>query len=82
MNVINLQLDPSFQPHFELYTGLVFQLVCKGVAAPVVIARGGRYDDLVKQCGSKDEKPAGVGFSFAIDSIRELFSYEEILQVD
>ena len=24
---ITIQLDPTFQPHFELYTGLVFQLV-------------------------------------------------------
>ena len=27
---VTIQLDPTFQPHFELYTGLVFQLVCDG----------------------------------------------------
>ena len=27
---VTLQLDPTFQPHYELYTGLVFQLVCAG----------------------------------------------------
>ena len=72
----NLQLDPTFQPHFELYTGLVFQLVCQSDAAPVVIARGGRYDNLVARCGAKGLQAAGVGFSFAIDDIRELLTKE------
>ncbi len=71
---ISLQLDPTFQPHFELYTGLVFQLVCQGSAAPVVIARGGRYDELVERCGAEGDNSAGVGFSFSIDDIRELLT--------
>ena len=69
-----IQLDPTFQPHFELYTGLVFQLVCDGSSAPVVIARGGRYDDLMRRCGAPETKAFGAGFSFAIDPIRELLS--------
>ena len=71
---IAIQLDATFQPVFELYTGLVFQLVCQGKAAPVVIARGGRYDELVRRCGGLGEGAAGAGFSFAIDPIRELLS--------
>ena len=73
---IALQLDPTFLPHFELYTGIVFQLVCQGSASPVVIARGGRYDDLVYKCGGKHDQAAGVGFSFSVDEIRELFENE------
>ncbi len=73
---IGLQLDPTFQPHFELYTGLVFQLVCQSDSAPVVIARGGRYDDLMARCGAKGADAAGVGFSLAIDDIRELLTCE------
>ena len=69
---VTIQLDTTFQPVFELYTGLVFQLVCQGKAAPVVIARGGRYDDLVHRCGARGSLAAGVGFSLAIDPIREL----------
>ena len=71
---ITIQLDPTFQPHFELYTGLVFQLVCDGSSAPVVIARGGRYDDLMRRCGAPAAQAFGAGFSFAIDPIRELLS--------
>ena len=72
---VTIQLDPTFQPHFELYTGLVFQLVCDGRrTAPVVIARGGRYDDLVRRCGATEDRAFGAGFSLAIDPIRELIS--------
>ncbi len=56
-----LQLDPSFQPQFELYTGLVFQLVCNGRSAPVVLARGGRYDELVQRCGAPQNQAFGAG---------------------
>ena len=30
---VTLQLDPSFQPHFDLYDGLVLKLVCRGAMA-------------------------------------------------
>ena len=69
---VELQLDPTFEPHFELYTGIVLQLICKSISAPVVIARGGRYDDLVKHFGCEDRNAKGLGFGFAIDKIREL----------
>ena len=69
---LTLQLDPTFHPHHELYDGLVFQLVCQGVSAPVVIARGGRYDGLVERCGESEVNAGGVGFSFCLDDIRDL----------
>ena len=74
---IKLQLDPSFQPHFELYDGLVFQLVCQGRAAPVVIARGGRYDRVLKRFGASGNNAAGLGFSFCVDDIRDLPAAEQ-----
>ncbi len=69
---IAIQLDPTFHPHHELYDGLVFQVVCQGISAPVVIARGGRYDGLVQRCGEVEKNAAGVGFSFCLDDIRNL----------
>ncbi len=75
---LNLQLDPTFQPHLELYTGIVFELVCQGQSAPIVIARGGRYDEIMRRFGANESSAAGVGFSFAIDQIRELQIQEEI----
>ena len=66
---VRLQLDPSFQPHFDLYDGLVLKLVCRGPEAPVAIASGGRYDGLVERFGGA---ASGLGFSFDVEAIREL----------
>ena len=56
---VRVQLDPSFQPHFDLYDGLVLKLVCQGPVAPVAIASGGRYDALVARFGGA---AGGMGF--------------------
>jgi ATP phosphoribosyltransferase regulatory subunit len=74
---VRLQLDPSFQPHFDLYDGLVFRLVCQGHDAPVAIASGGRYDALVGRFGADADQAAGTGFGFAIEAIRELLEEGE-----
>ena len=74
---VRLQLDPSFQPHFDLYDGLVFRLVCQGHDAPVAIASGGRYDALVGRFGAEVDQAAGTGFGFAIEAIRELLEDAE-----
>lgn len=69
---VRLQFDPTFEPHFDLYDGLVFRLVCQGADAPVAIASGGRYDALVGRFDTDDARAAGTGFAFAIEAIREL----------
>ncbi len=61
---VHVQLDPTFQPHFDLYDGLVFKLVCQGADAPVAIASGGRYDALVGRFCSDPDQAAGTGFGF------------------
>lgn len=69
---VGLQLDPTFQPLYELYDGVVFQLVCQGVSSPVVIARGGRYDGVVRRLGACGKDATGLGFSFCVDDLRDL----------
>ena len=77
---VRLQLDPTFQPHFALYDGLVLKLVCQGANAPVEIASGGRYDALVGRFSldspAARAAAAGVGFSFDLDALRELLADE------
>jgi ATP phosphoribosyltransferase regulatory subunit len=73
---VRLQLDPTFQPHFDLYDGLVLKLVCQGADAPVAIASGGRYDALVGRFCPDPQLSAGTGFAFAIEEIRELLSVD------
>jgi len=70
---VRLQLDPSFQPHFDLYDGLVLKLVCQGAVAPLAIASGGRYDALVGRFGGA---AGGMGFSFDVEAIRDLLGTE------
>jgi len=73
---IALQLDPTFQPHYNLYDGVVLQVVCQGTDVPVAIASGGRYDALVGRFstpGSLETLPAaGVGFGFDVEQLRDL----------
>ena len=70
---VELQLDPTFQPHFDLYDGLVLKLVCQGLDAPVEIASGGRYDALVERFGGD---ASGLGFSFDLEAIQSLLGTE------
>jgi ATP phosphoribosyltransferase regulatory subunit len=69
---VTVQLDPTFQPHFALYDGLVLKLVCHGPEAPVELASGGRYDALVGRFCGDSTLAAGMGFGFNVEAIREL----------
>jgi ATP phosphoribosyltransferase regulatory subunit len=70
---VRLQLDPSFQPHFDLYDGLVLKLVCQGPVAPLALASGGRYDALVARFGGV---AGGMGFGFDVEALRDLLGTE------
>ena len=71
---IEVQLDPTLGTKYKLYSGLTFSLVSSSSSAPVIIAKGGRYDDLVKKFSSNDDNCFGIGFSISIDKVRELIS--------
>jgi ATP phosphoribosyltransferase regulatory subunit len=70
-----VRLDPTFQPHFALYDGLVLKLVCQGGQAPLEIASGGRYDALVGRFSVEAGSAAGVGFGFDVEALRELLGH-------
>ncbi|WP_269624783.1 ATP phosphoribosyltransferase regulatory subunit [Prochlorococcus marinus] len=69
---IEVQLDPTLGTKYKLYSGLTFSLVSSSPSAPIIIAKGGRYDDLVKKFSSTDNNCFGIGFSISIDKVREL----------
>ena len=72
---INIQLDPTLTTKYRLYSGLTFELISSSdYRAPIVIAKGGRYDDLVKKFSSNSKNSYGIGFSFSIDKLRELIT--------
>jgi len=75
---VQLRLDPSFQPHFALYDGLVLKLVCHGGTGPVEVASGGRYDALVGRFSGAASEAAGVGFGFDVGALRDLLPEQTV----
>ena len=75
---IQIQLDPTFQPHLNLYEGIVFQLICKKEDERYILAKGGRYDELVKYFNPMEKTPNGLGFSISVDNLRNVIKDDEI----
>ena len=73
---VKLQLDPTFQPHLNLYEGIVFQLIGDDGKNKSVIAKGGRYDELVRYFSPNEKILNGIGFTISIDTLRNLIKEE------
>ena len=69
---IKIQLDPTFQPHLNLYAGIVFQLISNHKNVKTIIAKGGRYDELVSYFNPNEKISNGIGFTISIDNVRDL----------
>jgi len=74
---VKLQLDPTFQPHLNLYEGIVFQLIGDNGKNKNVIAKGGRYDELVRYFSPNEKILNGIGFTISIDTLRNLIKEEK-----
>ncbi|MEZ4522805.1 MAG: ATP phosphoribosyltransferase regulatory subunit [Thermomicrobiales bacterium] len=66
----NIRIDLGLGRGLRYYTGMLFE-VYAGPDAGLQIAGGGRYDDLARQLGARNQVPSG-GFSIGLD--RLLFS--------
>ena len=71
---IKIQLDPTYQPHLNLYEGIVFQLICESNNTKSIIAKGGRYDELVRYFNPKEKIINGIGFTISIDNLRNIIA--------
>ena len=74
---VKLQLDPTFQPHLNLYEGIVFQLIGDDGKNKSVIAKGGRYDELVRSFSPNEKILNGIGFTISVDILRNLIREEK-----
>ncbi|KGF97727.1 ATP phosphoribosyltransferase regulatory subunit [Prochlorococcus marinus str. MIT 9201] len=74
---VKLQLDPTFQPHLNLYEGIVFQLIGDDGKNKSVIAKGGRYDELVRYFSPNEKILNGIGFTISIDILRNFIEEEK-----
>jgi histidyl-tRNA synthetase len=61
----HIWLQPALARSWEYYTGIVFELRTSG---DVHLGGGGRYDELARLIGGKDDVPA-VGFAYYVDSL-------------
>ena len=74
---VKLQLDPTFQPHLNLYEGIVFQLIGDNGKNKSILAKGGRYDELVRSFSPNENIFNGIGFTISIDILRNLIKEEK-----
>jgi ATP phosphoribosyltransferase regulatory subunit len=58
LNPRRFQFSGSFGRELEYYTGFVFQIDVDNRNAPLTVAGGGRYDDLLKDLGAPSRIPA------------------------
>ncbi len=77
---IKIQLDPTYQPYLNLYAGIVFQLICENNNIKTIIAKGGRYDELVRYFNPNEKIINGIGFTISIDNLRDLIVENKITQ--
>ena len=73
---VKIQLDPTFQPHLNLYEGIVFQLICELNNEKIILAKGGRYDELVRFFSPNEKILNGIGFTISIDNLRNVIKKE------
>jgi ATP phosphoribosyltransferase regulatory subunit len=68
-----LVFDFSIIRDFDYYTGLLFEVYCRGITG--MIGSGGRYDSLIKKFGS--DMPA-TGFALDIDVLHDALGDKDI----
>ena len=61
----------------NLYEGIVFQLIGDDGNNKSVIAKGGRYDELVRFFSPNEKILNGIGFTISIDILRNLIKEEK-----
>ena len=61
----------------NLYEGIVFQLIGDDGNNKSVIAKGGRYDELVRFFSPNEKILNGIGFTISIDILRNLIREEK-----
>lgn len=67
---LDVTVDLSLGRGLRYYTGLVFELHATAVGGVgSQVAGGGRYDDLVRALGARDQVPA-CGFSFGLERLK------------
>lgn len=72
-------LDLSLVQSFDYYTGIVFEVVSQAQSNPLVLAQGGRYDQLLSLYHPQREEIPGIGFSLNIQELHRILQLQNAL---
>lgn len=73
LNPRRFHFSANFGRELEYYTGLVFQIEVEARNAPLVVAGGGRYNDLLLDLGAASRVPA-VGCAIHTERVKAVMS--------
>ena len=65
---VDVEVDLSLARGLRYYTGLVFEIYVGSEEGPLQVCGGGRYDDLVRALGGREQVPA-CGFSYGLERL-------------
>ncbi len=54
-------VDPHIVRGLDYYTRTVFEIISEGIGAQSTVCGGGRYNNLIKECGGQDTPAVGFG---------------------
>ncbi len=77
---IPFEVDPKIVRGLDYYTKTVFEFVSDDIGAQGTICGGGRYDNLVKECGGPDI--GAVGFAMGIERIMMVLKNQGTAEVE
>jgi histidyl-tRNA synthetase len=67
-SIDTVSVDLSLGRGLRYYTGLVFEIYADTPGGPLQVCGGGRYDELIRALGGREQVPA-VGFSYGLERI-------------
>jgi histidyl-tRNA synthetase len=70
---VPFKLNPALVRGLDYYTKTAFEIVAQGIGAQSSIGGGGRYDNLIEECGG----PSMPGIGFALGMERILLTMEQ-----
>lgn len=80
LDIMNIpyEIDPKIVRGLDYYTKTVFEFVCKSekLGSQSTICGGGRYDNLIKECGG--QATGAVGFGMGMERVLMLMEEQKI----
>lgn len=77
---IKFEVDPGIVRGLDYYTKTVFEIISEELGAQSAVCGGGRYDDLIEECGGPPTPAAGFGMG--VERLTLLLESKGLLKID